>query len=94
MTRILIAASAALMLAQAAGAQRVDLRVGRGPHYVGESIDVQVVAKGFDEEPVPTVEAPQAQAGQLEFLGVSPNISSQVTIINGRVSQSKQVSFV
>jgi len=93
-TRILMAASAALMLAQAAGAQRVDLRVGRGPHYVGESIDVQVVAKGFDEEPVPTVEAPQAQAGQLEFLGVSPNISSQVTIINGRVSQSKQVSFV
>ncbi len=94
MSRILIAASAALMLAQAAGAQRVDLRVGRGPHYVGESIDVQVVAEGFDEEPVPTVEAPQLQAGHLEFLGVSPNISSQVTIINGRVSQSKQVSFV
>ena len=82
MTRILIAAIAALLVAQAAQAQKVDLRVERGPHYVGESIDVQVVVEGFDEEPVPTVEAPSLQGARLEFLGVSPNISSQVTIIN------------
>jgi len=82
------------LLTQAAWAQQVELRVGRGPFYVGEAVDLQVVAQGFAEEPVPLVEPPRASTGRLEFLGVSPNISSQITVINGRVSQSKQVTFI
>ena len=94
MSRALCALVLGVVLAHAAEAQQVEVRVGRGPYYVGESIEVQVVAQGFEEDPVPTQQAPAPASGRLEFTGVSPNISSQVTVIGGRVTQSKQVSFV
>jgi hypothetical protein len=92
--RALFAMAVVLLLAHAAAAQQVELRVGRGPHYVGVPVEVQIIAEGFAEDPVPEPEVGPLAAGRLAFVGVSPNISSQVTIINGRVSQSKQVQFV
>jgi hypothetical protein len=83
-----------VLLAQLADAQQVELRTGRGPHYVGVPVEIQLIAEGFAEDPVPEPEVGPLATGRLEFMGVSPNVSSQVTIINGRVSQSKQVQFV
>jgi hypothetical protein len=83
-----------LLTAQYADAQEVEVRVDPGPHYVGVPIGIQVVARGFEEEPQPKPEIPPPQDGRLELMGVSPNISSQITIINGRMSRTKQTTFV
>lgn len=82
------------LAAAPASAQDVEVQVGRGPHYVGESIVVQVVAHGFEEDPTPTIEAPAVEGGTLRFAGVSPSVSSSISIINGKMSRSKEVRFV
>lgn len=65
-----------------------------GAHYVGVPIEIQVVADGFEENPQPDITPPEIAQGQLQFRGVSPNISTSVQIINGRMSQSKTVRFI
>lgn len=83
-----------LLGVSAALAQDVQVQVGRGPHYVGEPITVQVVANGFEEEPTPEIEAPRMNGATLRFAGVSPSVSSSISIVNGRMSRSKEVRFV
>jgi hypothetical protein len=75
-------------------AQQAGLIASEAPYYIGVPIDVQVFADGFSEEPQPQIEATPPEQGQLKFLGISPNISTSVQIINGQMSQSKTVRFV
>jgi len=82
-----------LTLAAPAVAQKVRVQVARGPHYVGEQINVEVVAEGFEENPQPEIRPPQPARGQLAFHGVSPQVSSSITIVNGQMTQSRRVSF-
>lgn len=85
---------ALLLAAAGAAAQQVSLDLPKGPHYVGDAIEIRVVAEGFEEEPVPEAEAPAPSQGSLALLGVSPDVRSSITIINGRVTQTKRVRFV
>ena len=52
-----------------------------------------LTAEGFEEEPVPT--APQLVIDNCEvtFLGVAPNVSSHIQIVNGRRSEWREVTF-
>ena len=83
----------AASLAAPAAAQKVRVQVARGPHYVGEQVDVDVIAEGFDEQPQPEVRPPQPTLGHLTFHGVSPQVSSSITIVNGQMTQTRRVSF-
>ena len=75
-------------------AQEAQVQVGRGPHYVGDPINLQVVAFDFEEDPTPEIDAPELEGGTLRFAGVSPSVSSSISIVNGRMSRSKEVRFV
>jgi hypothetical protein len=83
-----------LLAAAGAAAQQVSLELPGGPHYVGDAIEIRVVAEGFEEQPVPVPEAPAPPVGSLAMLGVSPDVSSSITIVNGRVTRTKRVRFV
>jgi hypothetical protein len=94
--RALIAAGAAVLLgvARLAGAQQAHLQVPPGPHYLGAPIELRLTVEGFEEEPQPEASVPPPRRGRLELVGVSPNVSSSVTIINGQISQFREVRFV
>ena len=87
-------AALALLCASTATAQDVQVQSSRGPHYVGDPITIQVVASGFEEEPTPNVETPKLEAGSLRFAGVSPSVSNSISIVNGKMTRSKEVRFV
>lgn len=83
----------ALVCALPAFAQQVQVQLERGPHYVGDGIDINIVAEGFAKEPQPEVRAPQPTQGSLTFHGVSPQVSSSITIVNGRMTREQRVTF-
>jgi hypothetical protein len=85
---------ALLVLASRVGAQELDLHVARGPHYAGVPIEIELRALGFEEDPQPEARAPSPARGGLELLDVAPNVSSSITIVDGRISQTKTVEFV
>ncbi len=72
----------------AVAAPQVQLLTGESPYYTGAPIELQVVADDFDDEPQPSIEVKQPRKGQLKLTGVSPNISSSIQIINGRMTRS------
>jgi len=65
----------------------------RPPYYSGIPLELLVVAEGFDETPQPKLEFEQPSNASLELVGVSPNVSSNIQIINGRMTQSRSVVF-
>ena len=65
----------------------------RPPYYSGVPLELLVVAEGFDETPQPKLEFEQPSNASLELVGVSPNVSSNIQIINGRMTQSRSVVF-
>jgi hypothetical protein len=77
-----------------ASAQQVQLRTPPGPFYLGAPIELRLTVEDFEEQPQPEASVPTPERGRLELAGVSPQVSSSITIVNGRVSQSKQVRFV
>lgn len=85
--------AALLLLAGAAQAQQVQLRVGREPYYVGVPIDVHVHATGFERSPDPRCEVADPSTGTLTLRGIAPNVSSRVQVINGRVTREENVTY-
>ncbi|MBJ21792.1 MAG: hypothetical protein CL933_20485 [Deltaproteobacteria bacterium] len=86
--------AATCLFGRSAVAQEVRLQIGRGPHYVGESIEVQVVASDFAEDPTPEIEVGEVTLGRLRYAGVSDSSSTSISIINGRMSRVKEVHFI
>ncbi len=83
-----------MLLAAPAVAQDVQIQIARGPHYVGEAFEVQVVASDFEEEPPPEISAGPLEGGRLRYVGVSPSTSTSISIINGKMSRVHEVTFV
>ena len=79
-----------------AAAQSVTVQSPRGPHYLGDPVQILIVAEGFDEEPTPTIEPPRAvsSAWRLVYRGLSPSVSSSIAIVGGQIRRSKEVKFV
>ncbi|MBF0422117.1 MAG: BatD family protein [Magnetococcales bacterium] len=84
-----------LILAGAAwGANpEAELRLAEGPYYADAPVDLMVVVKGFEETPEPKVQFDPPPWGRLDFVGMSPEVSSSIQIINGQYSQWKSVRF-
>lgn len=91
------AVTAAVVVLLAGGVARgreARLAAERGPHYVGEPFVMQVTASGFDEEPTPEVMLGKMPEGlRVSFLGVNPSVSTSITIVNGRRTESRRVVF-
>lgn len=85
---------AALLPATFANAQRAHIQISSGPYYQGEPVDVHLVVEDFEEDPTPEVEVPNPNRGRIQFLTVNPSTRSSISIINGRMTQTKEVRFV
>lgn len=77
-----------------ASAQAAQVTTDVGPHYVGEAVAIRVTAVGFEEEPTPSVEMAPPRNGSLELVGVSPNVSQSITIVNGQMTRTRDVTHV
>lgn len=90
-----LAASALVLLGTAghAHAQRVNVSAER-EIYAGLPFVLVVSAEGFDEKPEPVVASFDLPGCKIKFLGVSPSVSTSLTIINGRRTQTQTVEFV
>ena len=84
-----------LLLLPQSWAGQVELRVdGGGDIYAGMPFVLEVVARDFEEDPEPVVEGFNIEGCSVSYLGMSPMVSSRTTIINGRISESRDVTFV
>ena len=72
-------------------AAQLKLLISEKPYYTDVPITLQVSAEGFEESPQPTIHVDPPKHGQLEFLGVSPSVSSSIQIINGAMKQWKRI---
>lgn len=86
--------SAAYLAPPDACAQSVRLQAQTSEIYDGMPFQLSVVVSDFDESPQPEVDAFAIEDADVRFLGVSPRISSMTTIINGRRTSKKDVTFV
>ena len=82
------------LAANATFAQELRVQVSRGPYYVGDPVEIHVVASGFESEPQPEIEAGEVAGARLRYAGVSDSSSTSITIVNGRMSRVTEVSFV
>ena len=76
-----------------AAAQEVSLQVDSDKIYAGVPFVLTVLAQDFEEKPEPTIRQFTIKGCQLSYLGVSPSVSTQVSIFNGKRSVSRDVSF-
>ncbi|HTE56685.1 MAG TPA: BatD family protein [Kofleriaceae bacterium] len=94
------AISAALTLALAglipasARAQSAQVSVESRQIYAGSPFVLSVTDDGFEESPTPEVAAFQVAGCKVTSLGASPSVSSSISIVNGRRSESREVTFV
>jgi hypothetical protein len=82
-----------LVAATAATAQTVRVQSTPAPHYAGDAIEIHVVVEGFEEEPAPSVVVASPPRGKLTAAGVHPSASTSISIINGQMRRTKEVTF-
>ena len=90
-------AATALVLvavAQSAWAATLALSVESEAIHANMPFTLSLSAKGFEEEPPPAPPDLAIEGCEVTYLGVSPNVSSSIQIINGRRSEWREVTFV
>jgi tetratricopeptide (TPR) repeat protein len=94
--RLASGAALALLLLQpsAARAQRAELTLDSGEAHAGAPFVLSLRVEGFAEAPPPDVAAFRIAGCKTTSLGVSPSVASSISIINGRRSESREVTFV
>ena len=81
-------------LAAPASGQRVELSAQSREIYAELPFVLTATAQGFDESPEPTLTGMEIDGAEVMFLGVSPNVSTSISVVNGRRSESRRVTFV
>lgn len=74
--------------------QTVTVRAESRELYVGLPFALSVEAQGFEETPEPKVAPFEIPGARVTFVGVSPNVSSMISIVNGHRTERREVSFV
>ena len=90
----LVAFGMALFLPGLASAQSIRLQTQASEIYVGMPFQLSLVLTDFDETPQPVIEPFEIDHATVELLGVSPQVSSMTTIINGRRTSRREVTFI
>jgi len=75
-------------------AQQSQLQTDVSEVYAGQPFVVSVVSRGFTESPTPEAETPSIPGAEVVALDPRPNVSTRVTIVNGRRSESRDVTWV
>ena len=84
----------AILACQAAYGATLSLSVESEAIHANMPFTLMLSAKGFEEEPTPTPPDLAIDGCEVTYLGVSPNVSSRVEIVNGRRSDWRAVTFV
>lgn len=92
--RFVVAACVLLTVAQAAAGATLSLSVESQSIHANMPFTLSVSAKGFEEEPAPAPPDLAIEGCDVAYLGVSPSVSSQISIVNGRRSEWREVTFV
>lgn len=79
--------------ARVAAAQQLSLQLESEAVYANVPFVLHVIARGFDENPQPTLSKLAISGCRVTPLGVTPQVSSMVQIINGQRSEQRQVTF-
>ena len=74
-------------------AQKIQLRVDRGPYYVGLPVLVEVTCR-MTQASTPTCTPSPEASDVLDYTGPQRSVGSNTTIINGRMSRSTTHTFV
>lgn len=93
----LAASAVSAQTASAASAQpdaSAQLRIERGPYFVGEPVEVHVQITGFSKSPEPRCSADAPPHTTLTLAGIVPTVSSSVQIVGGQVTRTESVTFV
>lgn len=61
--------------------------------YAGLPFHLRVSAEGFDEQPDPEVADFEIPGCTVTFVGLQPSVSTSISNINGRVTETRQVVF-
>jgi len=89
-----IATVASVGVATGAHAEvQAQLRIERGPYYVGDQIELHLQATGFERSPEPTCEAAAPPHTTLSLSAVVPTVSSSVRIVGSKISREETVTF-
>lgn len=86
--------AAIVVAAGAARAQTVTLRTDSRDLYAGLPFVLSVQAEGFDESPEPAAPEVSIPGANVTYLGMSPNVSTMVSVANGRRIERREVTFV
>lgn len=92
--RSVAVACALVAIAQAAPGATLSLSVESQSIHANMPFTLSVSAKGFEEEPTPAPPDLVIDGCDVTYLGVSPSVSSQISIVNGRRSEWTEVTFV
>ena len=76
-----------------ASAQQLTLHLENDEVYANVPFVLTVAARGFDETPQPTLSKLAIPGCKVTPLGVEPQVSSMVQIVNGQRSERREVSF-
>ncbi len=83
-----------------AAAQTIELNAKTNNIHAGMPFVLQVAVRDFDENPQPEIDeftisdASGQKTAEIQFMGVSPQISSMTQIINGHITRKKDVTFI
>ena len=69
------------------------LRLARGPYYVGEPIEVHLQVSGLERSPEPSCHGQAPAGARLEWRGTQPSVSSSMRIEGGQVTRTETVTF-
>ena len=82
------------LCAASANAATVQLSTESEEIHAGLPFVLALTAKGFEEEPAPAPPELAIAGAEATYLGVSPNVSTRIEIVNGRRSDWREVTFV
>lgn len=83
-----------LLGARAASAQQLSLQLADSEAYANLPFELQVIARGFEESPQPTLSKLAIAGCKVTPLGVVPQVSRMVQNINGQYSEQRDVTYV
>ena len=75
-------------------AQSLQLQVESRDIYAELPFTLSLSAQGFAEEPQPDAPELAIERASVTYLGVTPNVSTRIQIINGQRSDSRDVTFI
>ena len=82
------------VLAVPAGAQTLEVSVESREIYAGMPFTLVFSAQGFEEQTPPAAPDLAIDGSRVTYIGMTPSVSQQIQIVNGRRSEWREVTFV